>query len=88
MWDDRILVCRNPERMRLRNAIENMLPFNIGYTNQLFNIGYLPLASKSYLIRLRTAAHGRSVFSKQRHHSKKTDVQYNLDFFSKFSYDE
>lgn len=29
-----------------------------------------PLASKSYLIRLRTAAHGRSVFSKQRHHSR------------------
>lgn len=37
------------------------------FTSAIRNI---PFTSKSYLIRRRTAAHGRSVFSKQRHHSR------------------
>lgn len=38
--------------------------------NVFYCCNHVPFASKSYLIRLRTAAHGRSVFSKHRHHSR------------------
>lgn len=81
---DRILECHNRARMHLKIAftIHNKMFNLITHTHPPFLslshthttvVGWnfkIPLASRSYLIRLRIAAHGRSVFSKQRHHSR------------------